>query len=78
MKVMFGSTEQRFACLKIAAQMNRRMTKDDDIPTPATLIEYAKELEAYTQRGWRSDDKVRTIHEEENDGTLEKIIHDEA
>ena len=48
---MMGSTERRVAALRIAAQMNRRMTKEDPVPTAETLIEYAAKLEEFAYRG---------------------------
>jgi hypothetical protein len=53
---LMGTTEQRLACLKISAAMNKRLTKDDEKPTPEELIGDAKKYEEYIQRGWREDD----------------------
>lgn len=53
--MLMGSTEQRLVCLKIAASMMRRVTKDDEVPTAETLVDYARELEAYSRRGERPD-----------------------
>ena len=53
---LMGSTEQRLAVLKISAQMNKRLTKEDPVPTADTLIQYAKELEGFIKRGWKAGD----------------------
>ena len=53
---LMGTTEQRLACLKISASMNRRITKEDDRPTPEMVIADAKAYEDYIKRGWREDD----------------------
>ena len=52
-----GTAEQKLACLKIAAQMNRRINKEDPIPSAKELIQYTKELGAYIRTGWHQDDK---------------------
>jgi hypothetical protein len=49
--MIMGSTERRIACLKIAAAMNRRMTKEDPITGVEALINYASALEQYAWRG---------------------------
>ena len=49
--MMMGSTERRIACLKIAAQMNRRVTRDDPVMTSADLIAYAEALSEFAYRG---------------------------
>jgi len=51
--MLMGSTEQRLACLKIAASMLKRITKEDDAPSAVELVEYAVVLEAYSRRGER-------------------------
>lgn len=51
---LLGSTERRIACLKIAASMLRRITKEDEAPTVGALIKYATELEQYAYRGERN------------------------
>jgi len=56
MTTLMGSTEQRLAVLKISAQMNKRVTKEDPVPSADTLIGYARELEEYIKRGWRKGD----------------------
>jgi len=53
--MMMGTTEIRLHCLKIAAQMNRRITKDDPIPTPDQLVQYARALSEYARRGEHSN-----------------------
>jgi hypothetical protein len=53
---LMGTTEQRLACLKIAASMNRRITKEDEQPTAEHVIQDAKKYEDYIKRGWRKDD----------------------
>ncbi len=52
---LMGSLEQRLGCLKIAAQMNRRVVKDDEVMSAFDLVTYARELESYTRRGERPD-----------------------
>ena len=54
--MLMGSTERRIACLKIAAAMNKRMTRDDPIPSADGLIEYAEKLEQYAYLG---EDRVK-------------------
>ena len=49
--MMMGSTERRIACLKIAAAMNKRMTKEDPIVSVEALIEYAHSLSEFAYRG---------------------------
>jgi len=49
--MLMGSTERRVACLKIAASMLRRITKEDEAPTVGELIAYATQLEQYAYRG---------------------------
>lgn len=51
---LMGSTERRIACLKIAAAMNKRMTKEDPVPPVDALINYASALEQYAYRGERT------------------------
>jgi len=46
-----GSTERRVACLRIAAQMNKRMDKAEEAPTADELIEYASKLELFAYNG---------------------------
>ena len=48
---LLGSTERRIACLKIAAAMNKRMTKEDPIVSVDALIEYAHALSEFAYRG---------------------------
>jgi hypothetical protein len=52
--MIMGSTERRIACLKIAAAMNKRMTKEDPITSVDALIKYATALEEYAWRGERT------------------------
>ena len=56
MSIMMGSTERRIACLRIAAQMNKRMDKSDPVPTADDLIAYAGKLEQFAYRGERDRD----------------------
>ena len=53
---MIGSTERRLVCLKIAASMNRRVTKEDRVMPAQDLIKYATVLERYAYRGEGRDD----------------------
>lgn len=46
-----GSTERRIACLKIAAAMSKRMTKEDPIPEAEELMLYAAKLEQFAWSG---------------------------
>ena len=61
MTTLMGSTEQRLAVLKISAQMNKRVTKEDPVPTADTLIGYATELEEYIKRGWRENPTTNVV-----------------
>lgn len=54
--MLMGPTERRIACLKIAASMNRRITKEDHVPSANSLTAYAAELEQYAYRGERRND----------------------
>ena len=56
--MMMGSTERRIHALKIAASMNRRMSKDDPIPTAEELIEYAGKLSVFAYRGEGKDESA--------------------
>ena len=51
--MMMGSTERRIACLKIAAAMNKRMTKEDPIVSVEALIEYAGTADGIDWDRWR-------------------------
>ncbi len=54
-----GSTERRLKCLAIASQMNRRVTKDDSIPSVHRLIWYSSMLEQYAFKGeFKDEDEV--------------------
>ena len=46
-----GSTERRIACLKIAAAMNKRMTKEDPVVEAEELMLYASKPEQYSWSG---------------------------
>lgn len=53
MSALLGTTEQKLACLKISAQMNKRMNAEDPIPSAEDLIEYAAKLTEYVRTGWK-------------------------
>ena len=62
---MMGSyTQARITALKIAAQMNRRLHRDDTIPTPNDIIGYASPLAEWAYTGKVSDAR-------QSDGTEE-------
>ena len=46
-----GSTERRIQCLKIAAQMNRRMAKEDPVPSAEEIMLYAAKMEQFAWKG---------------------------
>ncbi len=46
-----GSTERRIQCLKIAASMTRRMSKEDPVTDAETLMLYAAKLEQFSWHG---------------------------
>lgn len=46
-----GSTERRINCLKIAASMTRRMSKEDPVTDAETLMLYAAKLEQFAWHG---------------------------
>ena len=50
-----GSTERRLACLKIAASMTKRMTKEDPAPAAEELMLYAAKLEQFAWHGEFAD-----------------------
>ena len=59
---MGSATQSRITALKIAAQMNRRLHRDEAAPTPSDIIAYAKPLAdwAYT---------VKVNEADKSDGT---------
>lgn len=54
---MGTQTQSRIASLKIAASMKRRITKEDPVPTPQEIVEYAHVLAEYAYRGTREEAK---------------------
>ena len=52
---MGSYTQARITALKIAAQMNRRLNRDDAIPTPEDIINYATPLAEFAYYGKASD-----------------------
>ena len=50
-----GSTERRIQCLKIAAAMTRRMSKEDPVTDAETLMLYAAKLEQFAWHGEFAD-----------------------
>jgi len=50
-----GSTERRIQCLKIAASMTRRMSKEDPVTDAETLMLYASKLEQFAWHGEFAD-----------------------
>lgn len=50
-----GSTERRLACLKIAASMTKRVTKEDVAPSAEELMLYAAKLEQFAWHGEFAD-----------------------
>lgn len=59
-----GSSERRIACLKLAASMQRRITKEDEAPTAAQLVEYAKELDCWAFHGRTVAEQAKHDREE--------------
>ena len=59
---MGSATQARITALKIAAQMNRRLHRDDATPTPDEIIGYASPLAdwAYTGKVNDADKPDRT------------------
>jgi hypothetical protein len=53
---MGSQTESRIASLRIAAQMNRRVTKEDPVPSAREIVNYAHVLAEYAYRGNRDAD----------------------
>lgn len=54
--MMGTATQARIASLKIAASMKRRITKEDPVPTPEEIVEYADVLAEYAYRGKKPND----------------------
>jgi len=49
--MIMGSSDRRLKALSLAASMKRRMSKEDPVPSPRELIEYAAELDHWVYHG---------------------------
>ncbi len=58
-----GSIERRLKCLTISAQMNRRVTKEDPIPSVHRLIWYSSMLEQYAFKGEFKDEDAAIAYQ---------------
>ncbi len=68
-----GSTERRIQCLKIAASMTRRMSKEDPVTDAETLMLYAAKLEQFAWHGEFEDKSQAEAYQEALEQMIEVI-----
>ena len=68
-----GSTERRIQCLKIAAAMTRRMSKEDPVTDAETLMLYAAKLEQFAWHGEFADKSQAEAYQKALEQMIEVI-----
>ncbi len=73
-----GSTERRIQCLKIAASMTRRMSKEDSVTDAETLMLYAAKLEQFAWHGEFADKNHADAYQQALEQMIEVIREGKA
>ena len=53
---LMGTSEIRLKCLELSARINKRLTKDDPVPSVDKIIEDATKMAQYARRGENGKD----------------------